>query len=280
MTGPRVGIDVGGTKTAMVALWPERQEVARTATGRDTHPTRIEADIRGFIAALGDVPDSIGVAVPGLVDPAGTVAACDVLPHLVGWNPLRALRDCAPTTAANDAEAALIEESHGLGPGATAAMVMAGTGVGAAIMAHGRILRGTQGWAGELGSIPLRAGDRVAILDALAGGAALVDRLGGDPAALQARAEAGETAALSEISVAGSALGLGLATLINLINPTRLVLGGGTLTYPGYLNAALSSAKRHSLPELWTACEICPTAHGDLVAALGAARLGAGGVNP
>jgi predicted NBD/HSP70 family sugar kinase len=72
---------------------------------------------------------------------------------------------------------------------------------------------------------------------------------------------------------AGTALGLGLATLIDLINPALVSVGGGVVDLPAYLDAALASAERHALPDPWRACRVRKVRAGELVAALGAARV-------
>ena len=71
----------------------------------------------------------------------------------------------------NDAAAALVEECHDAPAGATAAVVMVGTGIGAALLVNGQPFGGARGWAGELGSIPIAtASDGVRTLDQLASG--------------------------------------------------------------------------------------------------------------
>jgi len=138
---------------------------------------------------------------------------------------------------------------------------------------HGRPLGGANGWAGELGSIPIAtAADGVRTLDQLASGQALVTRLGTDGAAVRARALAGDAAARTAVEEAGTALGLGLAALIDIVNPALVSIGGGLSELPGYLDAALASAERQTLPDLWRACRVRPVRAGELVAALGAAR--------
>jgi predicted NBD/HSP70 family sugar kinase len=176
----------------------------------------------------------------------------------------------------NDAAAALAEECHDAPSDITAALVMAGTGIGAAMLVHGRPFGGANGWAGELGSIPLATGpDGVRTLDQLASGQSLVARLGGDGATVRARAEDGDESARRAVHEAGTALGLGLAALVDLINPAVVSVGGALVDLPGYLDAALASAERHTLPDLWRACRVGKVRAGELVAALGAARVAA-----
>ena len=98
-----------------------------------------------------------------------------------------------------------------------------------------------------------------------------------DGAALRARAEEGDARTRGAVGEAGEALGLGLATLIHVVNPERVALGGGLLELPGYLDAALAAAARHTLPDLWRACTLGRVRAGELVVALGAARAAAQG---
>jgi predicted NBD/HSP70 family sugar kinase len=271
--GPRVGIDAGGTKLLLVAQWPERRLVHRLPTGIDFTARALEEAALGFIRSLEAPPVLVGVAVPGLVGADGRVVACDTLPGLVGWSGASALAAAGcPVRVINDADAALAEEGQDLPHDATAGVVMVGTGIGAAFVVGGRRLRGTSGWAGELGSIPLTAGQTVKTLDELASGAALLKDCGVSAEALRARAAAGDRGILESVRAAGRALGLGLATVIDVLNPSVLALGGGVLDYPGYLEAAEEAARRHSLPDLWRACALRRVRSGELVAALGATR--------
>lgn len=139
--------------------------------------------------------------------------------------------------------------------------------------ANGAPLRGAHGWAGEFGYAPILVeGGRVARLDDLAGGAAIARRLGTDGAGLHELTMRGTPEAISAVREAGEAFGLGLATLVNLLNPELLVLGGGALELPGYRDAALENAERYALPDPWRVCTVRPARAGAAVVALGAAR--------
>jgi predicted NBD/HSP70 family sugar kinase len=87
-----------------------------------------------------------------------------------------------------------------------------------------------------------------------------------------ARAAARDAEVLHAFRRGGEALGLGLATVIDLLNPSVVAVGGGALELTGYLEAALESARRHSMLEMWKACEVRRVRAGELVAALGALR--------
>jgi glucokinase len=273
----QVGIDIGGSKMLLLALAEplrmridgDRQIRSQISTGKDFTAVDARSEIDRFIEGLPIPPRSIGIAIPGLVDRQGSVIACDVLPGLVGWQPVRALSSICPVTVINDAEAALVQVVRDLQPQAAIVVVMVGTGIGAAIWINGAIFRGASGWAGELGSMPMGDGRT---LDECASGAAVVAEIGVSAQVIADMADGGESVTLEAIEQAGSALGMGLATLINLLNPEAIVLGGGTLRWRGYLNAAIDSAQKYALPDLWAACQLQVSPHGGDLVALGAAR--------
>jgi predicted NBD/HSP70 family sugar kinase len=268
---PVLGIDVGGTKLLLVAQWADHRDVDRVPTGPAFTGRHLDAEIDRFLSSLGIAPRGAGIAVPGLVGEDGAVQACDVLQLLVGWRG-EALGRLCPVRLLNDVAAASLEELHDLPAGATAAVVMAGTGIGAAFVVDGRPVRGARGWAGELGSIPIAGPEGVSTLDQLASGASLFRRVGGGAASVLARAAARDVEVLEAFRGGGEALGLGLATVIDLFNPSVVAVGGGALELTGYLEAALESARRHSMRELWKACEVRRVRAGELTAALGALR--------
>ena len=273
----RAGFDLGGTKLLMVADSPDARVVARVPTGGSFDGRALESAIEEFLEQLPRLPEAIGIAIPGLVGPGPSVAACDVIPGLVGWRPPETLTSGVRFAMVNDATAALVEESHDAPSDVTAAVVMAGTGIGAAMLVNGVPFGGASGWAGELGSIPIASGPAgVRTLDQLASGEAIVKRLGVEGAVVRRHAEAGDRDTLQVIRAAGEALGLGLAAFIDIVNPAIVSVGGGLVELPGYLDAALATAARRTLPDLWRACDVRKVRTGELVAALGAARAAAG----
>jgi predicted NBD/HSP70 family sugar kinase len=267
-----LGVDLGGTKLLLVSGTHE----ARSPTGPAYAPRRLEAELRRFVARLERPPRAIGIGVPGLVDPEGRVLACDVLPAFAGWEAAAALAGLdAKVTVVNDVRAALEDEFHDAPPGITGCVVMAGTAIGAAFCVQGTPLGGARGLAGELGYLPVTIDGRLGHLDELAGGAFIARRAGVDAAELARRAMDGDRDVLTAVEAGGRALGLGLAAVINLLNPSRLALGGGTLALPGYASAARAEAERLSLPEAWRDCTLAPVRSGERVVALGAARCAA-----
>lgn len=270
MSELRVGVDVGGTKALLLAFRGDQVvEEARIATGQQLTAARLEQEISAFLARLPERAMGVGVAVPGIVDAQQRVEACDVLPGLEGW---RWQLPGARTAVLNDTTAALLAAREDFAPGATAALVMVGTAIGAAFQLDGVIARGAKGWAGELGYVPVQVGGSVQPLDALAGGAAILERCGLSAAELSTRLAQHDEALSALVAEAGRALGLGLATLVNLLNPDLIVLGGGTLAYPGYVAAALQQAQASSFPALWQCCAVKVSPHGERLVARGAAN--------
>ncbi|AEH09809.1 MULTISPECIES: ROK family protein [Protofrankia] len=271
---PTVGIDIGGTKLLMLAHRPGHDEplTVRVATGPGATPGGIGTAIEKFLADHGLAPVSVGIAVPGLVED-GRVAVCDVLPALNGWPGPAGL--AAPHLLVNDIRAALAEEAADIGDARTAVVMLSGTAVGSAYLHQGRVVRGGRGWAGEVGSMPVPTPRGVRRLDELAGGASIVQAAGLPPAQVRAALAAGNPAIRGVVEAAGDAFGLAMATLLNILNPDVLRVGGGTLNYPGYWNAALVTARARTLPELWAACTVARIQVPDLVVARGAARLAA-----
>ncbi|GAA3723948.1 putative NBD/HSP70 family sugar kinase [Spinactinospora alkalitolerans] len=198
-----------------------------------------------------------GVAVPGLIDaPRGTVANA---PNL-RWRdfPLRArmleLMEEAglpemPVLVDNDANLGAVAEYRGGHRAHTCDLVYitGEVGIGAGVLLDGRLLRGSTGYGGEIGHIPLRRGGplcgcgRRGCLEAVAGIDAILRRtvpdlaptapvsgthLAAAVAATVERADAGDVGVLRALERAGSWLGRGAATLVNLINPQAIILGG------------------------------------------------------
>jgi predicted NBD/HSP70 family sugar kinase len=265
------GIDIGGTKARICVQDAQGERIEELPTGAAMTAGALAAALHRCLAA-GPPVDAIGIAVPGLVED-GTVVLCDVLPDLAGWKPATAFSSMTPhVLVLNDAKAGCVEAAAGRPADSSLVLVMAGTGIGAAIVVRGEPLDGASGWAGELGLIPAETADGVARLDDIASGRAILDALQLDADTLHARLAAGDARARRVVAQAGGALGLGLATVVQLLNPDALVLAGGTLRYAGYLEAARASLDRWALAPLRAACRIDVPHDGHLLVCRGAAR--------
>ncbi len=209
----------------------------------------------------------VGVAVPGLVE-AGA-ADVRVAPNL-GWREvsvlpelrrLAALDDGVPLRLDNEANLAALAElwrgGHRDGAGRpvdTFVHVSGDVGVGAGLVVHGELLRGRHGFAGELGHVPVPGSEAPCAcgargcLEQVAGQEAIVRAAGLPPGAdvevVVAAAAAGQPAALEAAASAGTALGVVLAGVLNLLDVDVVVLGGGYARLAPWLAPAVTRELR------------------------------------
>jgi predicted NBD/HSP70 family sugar kinase len=273
MSGPVIGIDLGGSKLRICTVSPSGDFCVKFsgATNLETSGEDLARVINDVVGQLSHRPAAIGIAVPGLVE-NGRIVVSDVLPKLSGWSPAASVASKCPIAVLNDAEAALVEVATTLPRVSTAAMVMVGTGIGVALQIEGRIYRGARGWAGELGSVPTSPEGPLVTLDSVAAGGPLLRALGIETASTPFGPDVVTQSDRIKIERAGGALGFGLAVLINVLNPDRVILGGGTFRFPGYLDGALKATKSRTLPALWDACVIEMANESEALVARGAAR--------
>ncbi|HKF71547.1 MAG TPA: ROK family protein [Stellaceae bacterium] len=249
----RIGIDLGGTKIEAAAL--DRQGVIRfrrrvpTPTG--DYPGTIRV-IRELVAALeGELRESgtVGIGIPGAISPATGLVKNANSTCLIG-HPFD--RDLAaalgrPVKLANDADCfALSEAVDGAAAGASTVFgVILGTGVGGGVVVRGRLLDGPNAIAGEWGHSPLpwpRDDERPGALCYCGKHGCVETFVSGPGLARDHAARTGEAVAATEIAERAEAgdqradatmnryedrLARALATVINLLDPHVIVLGGG-----------------------------------------------------
>lgn len=185
----------------------------------------------------------VGMGLPGPVHrPSGELGDSTILPGWVGVRAAEAMTDALghPVEVENDASlGALSEWMWGAGRGADdMAYLKLATGIGAGLIVRGRPYGGSGGTAGEIGHTVIdpggpicRCGNR-GCLETLAGSAAVLASLRdafGAPATLPdviAFARDGHTGARRAIGDAGAHIGAAVATLCNLLNPQRVIVGG------------------------------------------------------
>lgn len=260
--GVHVGVDIGGTKV-LAGVVDDEGRVTRTAR-RATPGRRVQAQQveDALVEAILEAADSrplagVGVAAAGFVDSAGERVM--FAPHLP-WQgqPLRATleeRLGCRVALDNDANcAALAEWTYGAARGAASAlMITMGTGIGGAILLDGRVLRGSNGMAGEFGHMQVvpdghtcecgrrgcweqyssgnalvrnaraRMTEQPSVLEEMSGGNR--DRVSGPM--VTAAAEAGDLVARAAFSSVGDWLGVGAANLVAALDPEVVVIGGG-----------------------------------------------------
>jgi len=293
----RIGVDIGGTKMEIAALDESGAEVFRRRgdAPRGAYPDALRALADAVLAAEATVGElcTVGVGTPGSVSNDGRLgrayaSALNGMPLKPDFERLlgREVR------FANDANCfALSEASDGAAAGAGVVFgVILGTGVGGGTVVGGRVIHGANAIAGEWGhnSLPwIRSGElpgprcgcgREGHIEAflsgpglardlkLAGGAAL------EPAQIIARAAAGDPPCEAALARYEERLGRALASVINLLDPDVIVLGGG-----------LSNAERlyRNVPGHWAryvysdsvTTPLVKAKHGDASGVRGAARL-------
>ncbi len=240
------------------------------STGIGFTPNQLKKEFDVFINETGIEPEIIGMAIPGLVNEKGEVVACDVLPNIVGID--ASLLNCrgAETFFVNDVEAGLYSEMVYMEGISDAVLIMAGTGIGMAIMINGKVFKGSAGWAGELGSIPLQIDGKICTLDEVASGAAILNKLGCSINEIAKISSRERERFNNIIGQAGAGMGMGVATVVNILNPQEIIIGGGTLAYPGYFEAVIQTAEKYSLPQLFESCVLRRTKEEKLSVSLGA----------
>ena len=295
---PRIGVDLGGTKTEVIALSESGRELLRrrVATPRGDYAGTVKgtADLVRSIESEIGVHGSVGVAIPGTLSRASGVVKNANSVWLNG-RPLDRDLSAAldrPVRIQNDANCfAVSEATDGAGRDAGIVFgVILGTGIGGGLVIDGRIIDGPMGVTGEWGHNPLpspldseRPGPscycgRSGCLETFLSGPGMAERFveGGGPALtaaqIAAAADDGDPAALAHMERYIDRLARGLAGVINILDPDVIVLGGGLSGI-----AALYSELPERLPAyVFTDrldTRILPPVHGDSSGVRGAAWL-------
>lgn len=249
----RIGIDLGGTKIAAVALLPGggTSEEIRIPTPREDYAATLEA-IRQLVLQLESAAggrSTVGIGMPGSISPASGLVQNANSTWLNGRPFDRDLADHLGrrVRCANDANCfALSESTDGAAMGAGSVFgVILGTGCGGGIVIDGKLVDGPRGIAGEWGHNPLPWPEpeeypgtrcwcgRMSCIETWVSGPALEAdhaRITGErlPATdIAARARAGDKAARDTLARHASRLARGLAHVVNILDPEVIVLGGG-----------------------------------------------------
>jgi glucokinase len=256
------GIDVGGTKCLGV-VWQDGRIVDEVRRDTPRGADEIIRTLVEIVRELGDV-DSVGVGAPGLVTREGVLRAApnlvEVSEFAVGPR-LREILQC-DVAVDNDATCAAVAEwSVGAAQGVSDVVVVTlGTGIGGGLVSGGRLVRGTNGFAGEIGHMVVdpsgpqcvcgqqgcwerfASGNGLAYLGRMAadqGVARRVVELAGDVEQIRGEhirqaASEGDLDALAIVDSFARWVALGLTNLTNLLDPAMIVIGGG-LTSSGDL---------------------------------------------
>lgn len=294
----RIGIDLGGTKIEAIALGEGGEELARrrVATPSGDYEKTLGVIVKLIEGIEGELNAraSVGIGIPGMISPATGLIKNANSTVLIGHALDKDLRQALGTEIriANDANCFAISEAvDGAGAGAEVVFgVIVGTGTGGGIVVQGKVLTGPNAIAGEWGHNPLpwpRAeelpgpdcycGKKGCIETFLSGPGMARDYLKTtgkslDPAEIVTLASRGEEAAAACLDRYEDRMARGLAHVINILDPTIIVLGGG-----------MSNIQRlyTNVPKLWgkyvfsdrVDTRLVPPRHGESSGVRGAAWL-------
>ena len=284
-----VGVDVGGTKIAGALM--ARDSSPRASA---TLPTPVAGAglidavvelVNGLRAQSDAAVAAVGVGLPSLIDaPTGRVRmSANIDLADIDVRAVLAERLGVPVAIDNDANvAALAEHRVGAGRGHDdVIMLTVGTGVGGGVIAGGRVFRGGRGTGAELGHIVVQADGppcqrncpNHGCLETMASGTAIARDAGMSAKEVVRLANAGDAAAQAVLDRAGRYLGVGLASLANIFNPSAFLIGGGVGAAGDLLIApARGEYRARALPPNAEALVI-PAALGPTAGAIGAGLL-------
>ena len=287
-----IGAEIGVDHLAVCAVDLRGEVRARAERhgsnrGRAPEPvieelTRLVRQVVAEAEGEGLWPAGLAVAVPGLVasDTRTVVRAPNLDWHDTDVGAL--LPDDLPVTVDNEANfGGLAELWLGDGTPSDFLHVSAEIGIGGAVVVDGRLLRGTRGFAGELGHVPVRPEGP----DCACGGRGCLEQYAGEEAVLRAaglepgehrveflaeRAAAGDKPVHRALRGAGTALGVALTGAVNLLDPRTVVLGGALAALAPWLLPSLERelARRTAGP----ACSVTVSRLGSDGPLLGAAH--------
>ena len=289
MTKDLLGFDIGGTKCAVILGHADGDGIViakRIAFSTPAGPTaalaRMESAAKELLDQGGAKPQAIGISCGGPLDSRRGLIFSP--PNLPGWDqvPVTDYFSKAfglPAFLQNDANAcAHAEWKWGAGKGVNSMVFLTfGTGLGAGVILDGRLYSGFNDMAGEVGHIRLAEDGPVGYskagsFEGFCSGAGMVSlarQLGlevRDARQVFEAAMAGNPAALKVVETTGKYLGRGLAMLVDLLNPERIVIGSIFVRQRDQLWPIAEKVLRaEALPRSLEACRVVPAALGEQI---------------
>ena len=277
-----LGVDIGGTKCALILADNDGNILSRTATATTDVDTTLAWITEGAKAlAQENKIQAVGISCGGPLD-SGTGYILSP-PNLPGWDAIpitKLLTEAtgAPAFLCNDANAcSLAEWKFGAGKGSRNMIFLTfGTGLGAGLILDGKLYEGTNGMAGEVGHIRLakdgpegygKAGSFEGFCSG--GGISRLGSLMGCPGTakeLAERAKAGDEDAMRVYRASARKLGAGLSVLIDLFNPECIVIGSVFARSEELFREEMEKViAEEALAEAAAVCTVVPAALGDAI---------------
>lgn len=314
MAKNRIGIDVGGTnvKIALVdsdgKIGYSNTIPTRAEMGYEYTINNMKQAIRDLMTetklSAKDI-EGIGFGLPGQVDfKSGIVRLITNIPGWVEIPLAKMIEDefHIPTRIDNDVRcAALGELNFGAGKGCENLIcITVGTGIGSGLIINGKLVRGASNAAGEIGHIKLQMHDGpicgcgdTGCLEAFASGPSIVAMaeeyiMGGKstkyremanggtitPFIVAEAAKAGDPVARRIFTRMGEYIGIGMASVVNLLNPERIIVGGGVADAGDILLTPLKETiKKRAMKIAGETVEVVPAQLGNTAGVIGASLL-------
>ncbi len=311
--GNRIGIDVGGTNVK-IALVNEKGSIiysnsipTRAEMGYEYTINNMKDAIKDLLKETKSEPKNIegmGFGFPGQIDCKKGVVR--LAPNIPGWVevPIADIMQKEfgiPTRVDNDVRcAALGELNFGAGIGCENLIcITVGTGIGSGLIVNGKLVRGASNAAGEIGHIKLDmtggplcgCGDR-GCLEAFASGPSIVAMAeeyikGGKstkyrelanpeitPYIVSEAAKLGDPVAKRIFTIVGEYIGIGLASVVNLLNPEKIIVGGGVAAAGDILMTPIKETLvKRAMPISGSAVQVVPAQLGNTAGVIGASLL-------
>jgi len=292
-----IGLDVGGTKIAGGLVTPDGATLTRRII--PTRPERggeavledalaLAACLRDEASAAGRNVAAIGIGVAELVDLHGNVASAQTIPWRGVAVQERFARFAPAFVEADARAAAFCEARFGAGRNHRIFLYLTiGTGIGSSLVLDGVPYTGARGSSGTIASSPLTTicpecgAESRPVLEQIASGPALVTHYNQLTAKRVEKAEdvfaaatVGDRDAAHVLRTAGDALGATVGSMVNMLDPEAVVVGGGLGMAGGlYWESFVASTRRHIWSDTHRDLPIVMAAHGSDSGFVGAAAL-------
>lgn len=309
----RIGIDVGGTNVKIALVGDDGKIIysnsipTRAEMGYEYTINSMKEAIKDLLKETklqaSDI-EGMGFGFPGQIDCQNGIVR--LAPNIPGWVnvPIAKIMEeefSIPTRVDNDVRtAALGELNYGAGVGCqNLVCITVGTGIGSGLVINGKLVRGASNAAGELGHIKLNmaggplcgCGDR-GCLEAYASGPSIVamaeDYIRGGkstkyrelanpeitPYIVAVAAKEGDPVAKQIFRIMGEYIGIGLTSVINLLNPEKVIIGGGVAAAGDILfDPIKETIAKRAMTIQKEAVEIVPAQLGNTAGVIGASLL-------